>query len=318
MKLTKKITVLVLAMLLILTSTFLLSSCKVDPSTCVHSWSSPTCYEPAQCRKCDTYKPDGQLGNHNFVEQDGIIKCNYCNILLAEYEYELSGGTGNINFSEEIYKNKDNCDHQWIDATCTVPQTCDKCGKVEGNANGHTEGSWIITTSPTINYQGTEELQCSVCNEVLDSRTINKKTPNVADDHFNFTDDELISYMNNNSTAYVNSTELDGFDGFQTAYQVISSDGSINAILILNHANNKNDNIQAIMIYSDEDNFANALGVWIGTQIDSNFDSDASINALLLDEYYICGDMTLMRLNLDSETEVCLLAPSEYIADLLS
>ncbi len=29
------------------------------------------------------------------------------------------------------------CDHVWIDATCTTPRTCAKCGKTEGNPNKH-------------------------------------------------------------------------------------------------------------------------------------------------------------------------------------
>ena len=32
------------------------------------------------------------------------------------------------------------CAHQWVDATCTDPKTCQLCGVTEGAAKGHTEG----------------------------------------------------------------------------------------------------------------------------------------------------------------------------------
>lgn len=30
------------------------------------------------------------------------------------------------------------CDHEWLDATCTSPKTCAKCGKTEGETTPHT------------------------------------------------------------------------------------------------------------------------------------------------------------------------------------
>lgn len=43
--------------------------------------------------------------------------------------------------------------HQWIEATCTEPRTCGKCGETEGEALGH---QWLAATC-------TAPQTCSVC-----------------------------------------------------------------------------------------------------------------------------------------------------------
>ena len=45
------------------------------------------------------------------------------------------------------------CKHEWLDATCTIPTTCAKCGETAGNPLGHT---WTNATC-------TEPQTCSVC-----------------------------------------------------------------------------------------------------------------------------------------------------------
>jgi len=47
------------------------------------------------------------------------------------------------------------CKHEWTPATCTEPQTCEKCGMVEGEALGH---SWTEATC-------TEPETCQLCGE---------------------------------------------------------------------------------------------------------------------------------------------------------
>ena len=45
------------------------------------------------------------------------------------------------------------CNHTWIPASCTTPETCSKCGKTRGEAAGH---KWIDATCTTMKY-------CEVC-----------------------------------------------------------------------------------------------------------------------------------------------------------
>lgn len=43
--------------------------------------------------------------------------------------------------------------HEWVDATCTTPKTCSKCGKTEGAVSSHTWNAATCTTLKT----------CSIC-----------------------------------------------------------------------------------------------------------------------------------------------------------
>ena len=35
--------------------------------------------------------------------------------------------------------------HEWVEATCTAPQTCKLCGKTKGDTLPHQQGEWQIT-----------------------------------------------------------------------------------------------------------------------------------------------------------------------------
>lgn len=44
------------------------------------------------------------------------------------------------------------CDHVWIDATCTAPQTCEKCGKTKGEPIEHSYTDATCTLPPICRY----------------------------------------------------------------------------------------------------------------------------------------------------------------------
>ena len=61
--------------------------------------------------------------------------------------------------------------HSWKEATCETAKTCERCGKTEGKAKGHTE---VIDkkVEPTCTETGlTEGKHCSVCNTVIVAQT---------------------------------------------------------------------------------------------------------------------------------------------------
>ena len=296
MKTTKKPLSLFLAMLLLITTILTLSACDNNPETCRHDWGTPTCLEPAQCHKCDTYKADGGLGNHNYqlATCREPAKCIYCN----------------------QYKNDNLGTHQFSEET----GYCYYCGLPRNPcANGHTEGDWVATKKATLTNKGTEELFCKVCNELLDSRTIQKKLPQVVDDYFNFTDDELIDWLNDISTANIYHTDLGifGKDSSNTSYKIVMSDGETGALLLNHGDNGKNGNVQAIMVYFDNTTTADAMATYIGGKIDTTFDPyDAAYN-LVSDKSYTAANMTVFELELDDDFIVTVLAPAKYVEDLL-
>lgn len=55
------------------------------------------------------------------------------------------------------------CNHEWVEATCTEPKTCSKCGETEGEALGHSWGDWEIETEATVTKAGTKVQTCSQC-----------------------------------------------------------------------------------------------------------------------------------------------------------
>lgn len=61
-------------------------------------------------------------------------------------------------------------EHTWVEATCTEPRTCTECGATEGEALGHEEGDWEITTSAS--GEDTLKKRCSRCGEVLEEEAV--------------------------------------------------------------------------------------------------------------------------------------------------
>lgn len=56
--------------------------------------------------------------------------------------------------------------HDWANATCTAPKTCNECGKKEGPVMPHTYGEWKVLEEPTDLTLGVREHACTVCGHV--------------------------------------------------------------------------------------------------------------------------------------------------------
>ncbi len=66
----------------------------------------------------------------------------------------------------------DDCEHEWLNATCETPKTCSKCGEIDGEKLGHIEAI-DNGKAPTCTEAGlTEGKHCSVCNTVLVAQTV--------------------------------------------------------------------------------------------------------------------------------------------------
>ena len=99
--------------------------------------------------------------------------------------------TAAVELTEDQVK-RDALGHDWIDATCTEPKTCDRCGETEGTALGHnwaTEWSsnadnhWhactrcdakndeVAHTPDRTEATETDPIKCTVCGYVIESAT---------------------------------------------------------------------------------------------------------------------------------------------------
>lgn len=59
------------------------------------------------------------------------------------------------------------CEHEWLDATCTTPKTCNLCGKTEGEALRHID-EIIEGKEATCEETGlTDGIRCSRCGDIL-------------------------------------------------------------------------------------------------------------------------------------------------------
>lgn len=168
-------------------------------------------------------------------------------------------------------------------------------------------------TNATLTETGIEVEYCVDCDENLDSWETDKKEPYVYTDSFNFEDKEFIDWINEISTAEVEYEDLELFPE-NTSYRVTMPEGDKGA-LILHH--DDYDDVDAIMIYFDEYESAVALATFIGSKIDSDFSADDAFPKLVLDKSYTSAGMTIARLNLEQDFEVTLLAPNEFVAELL-
>ncbi len=135
---------------------------------CSHTGGTATCAAQAICEKCG--EPYGDKLPHDSKNVVAVPascteaghtagkKCSVCGEVLEGLEEVPALGH---NFYE------DGCEklclgcglidgaHQWKDATCTAPKTCEVCDKTEGKAAGHTGGTATCT----------EKAICTVCNE---------------------------------------------------------------------------------------------------------------------------------------------------------
>lgn len=287
-----------------------------------HDWQDATCLLPQTCSYCG--KTEGEPVGHTWKDATCIAPqtCSACGETTGEaLEHHWEDATcvtpktcSSCNTTEGSPLG-----HNWQDATCTEPQTCKLCGETQGEASGHTGGPWTLSAEPTLVDRGVETLYCSVCNASLESRETEKKDAKVDGTSFNFTDQELIAWVNDFSTASVGSVEMNIFDGTaNTSYTIMFSDGEVGAF-ILSHGNNGVDgNICGIMVYCENTARAGALAALIGEEIDPKFSTNASITKLAANESYTAANMSIMQINLDDNFPVHLLAPFEYIIELLS
>ncbi|MBQ7857304.1 MAG: hypothetical protein IJ351_01555 [Oscillospiraceae bacterium] len=67
--------------------------------------------------------------------------------------------------------------HDWKNATCTAPKTCNNCGAADGNPTGHSYGAWVTVQEPTTSATGKAQRKCSACS-ATEEKILDKITEN--------------------------------------------------------------------------------------------------------------------------------------------
>lgn len=60
------------------------------------------------------------------------------------------------------------CKHEWMEASCTAPKTCNLCGETEGEVLAHSFNGWVDVDAET------EERTCSVC-DYSEQQTVDRE-----------------------------------------------------------------------------------------------------------------------------------------------
>ena len=66
--------------------------------------------------------------------------------------------------------------HQFSDATCKAPQTCELCGTKQGGFGAHTYGEWVTVIEPTNESTGVKRQKCTLC-----GREVEEDIPMIVD-----------------------------------------------------------------------------------------------------------------------------------------
>lgn len=142
-----------------------------------HVWTEATCTEPRTCSVCGA--TEGEALGHSWVDATctEAKKCSVC----GETEGDpLGHDAPGLSCTDAAICNRCNEEiealgHDWIEATCIVPKTCDRCGLTEGSALGHEEGEPKRENEKnatcTTEGQYDEAIYCSVCGIELSRET---------------------------------------------------------------------------------------------------------------------------------------------------
>jgi len=283
-----------------------------------HKWEDATCTEPKRCRYCQ--KTEGEALGHKY-EEATCTKPQICSVCEGEtgspagHEWEAATCTEPKTCAICGQQEGETADHVWQEATCTEPKICTQCSATEGEALGHTEGEWVETQEASLIEGGTEELRCSVCEEGLDTRRTEKKDPEVEGIAFNFTDEELIEWINDSlDSVQIEEEKVEGMEleKGRTAY-VIEREGKV-GVLMLAHGNDQEDgNVSAIMIYFEESKeTALAIAAVLGEAIDSRFTAQTGALKVMGGDIYVNGGMVLAFI----DDDIAVLATEAYIVSL--
>ena len=124
---------------------------------------------------CD-YGCAEKIGTHNGTATSHI--CEYCGEKATEHNWVAKNGL-EPTCTEAGYSDYEKCsicgheqgkehlgalDHDWLDATCDAPMTCDRCHVTSGSVRPHSMGAWVVATPAELGKTGVERRDCGYSN----------------------------------------------------------------------------------------------------------------------------------------------------------
>ncbi len=293
----KKILIPVIAGVSLLVAAIVFGLLVITHVICLsHKWQDATCEEPDTCTYCG--KTRGEAVGHDWAKAtcETPKTCRECG--------ETKG---------------DLAEHDWLPATCEKASYCRQCLETRGEPLGHEPGEWMVAEEPTLVSKGTRSCRCTVCGDILDVESIDMRRPDVDGTQFNFTDTELIDWINENTKLTVDHTEIsEGRLGSATTMYPIFFNGQTGG-LMLNHGSNGLDgNVCAIMIWFEDWEYSMAIAMSLGAAFDSDFSYDAASLAAVNGREYSAGGMTVMSMEAEEMDQVAILAPTKFLLELVS
>lgn len=247
-----------------------------------HAWKDATCTAPKTCETCG--KTEGDVKPHSWNDATCTVPktCADCN---------KTEGT--------------ELGHDWQGGSCTVAGTCGRCGVKGTDAPGHSEGEWVAEKKATLVNTGTENLYCSRCNALLDTRISDVKDPAVDGAAFNFTEDDFVEWAEEYMGLYMY------YSSAEECYEFATADWSSEGYIALDC--DSKGNVCAIGVLSEDAATAAAMAMVFAQQIDPMFVADEdAVYDLFNDEHYSDALMTIVYMEMDSGLYGAVLAPDAW------
>ena len=121
---------------------------------CDHDWADATCTTPKTCKVAGCGATEGQKLGHDMQPIADTAQAATCEGAGKEADEKCSRCD-----HEETGATIEALGHNWGDATCTEPKTCETCGATEGASNGHDYKA--VVTAPTCTAGGFTTYTCS-------------------------------------------------------------------------------------------------------------------------------------------------------------